>query len=145
MVVDEECVFCGIVAGLEPAEIVAEWWDCVAFVPLNRVCVGHTLIVARDHVRDGVVSPYHTGMTFLRAAEFAAGFGVSNILTSVGVVAAQSVMDFHVHVVPRRSGDELMLPWGTTGDPLAPHRCTGMDQLEAELRRTRGRDEVETT
>ena len=127
------CVFCGIVAGTEPATMVDHWHDAVAFVPLNPVVSGHTLIVPREHVPDAVDSPAVTGMVMVRAAEFARKYEASNILTSVGAAATQSVFHLHVHVVPRRLGDQLMLPWGTTGDPHAPHRCKGMDVLQARL------------
>ncbi|MGH3779703.1 MAG: HIT family protein [Pseudonocardiaceae bacterium] len=41
-------------------------------------------------------------------------------MTSVGTAAAQSVFHLHVHLVPRYSGDQLMLPWGTTGHRKRP-------------------------
>lgn len=128
------CVFCGIAAGTEPAQIVREWPDAIAFVPLNPVVDGHTLVIPRKHVRDAVESQTITALTMARAAELAAEHSASNILTNVGKAATQSVFHLHVHVVPRSVGDELMLPWGTTGDPHEPHRCKGMDQLDAELR-----------
>ena len=35
-----------------------------------------------------------------------------NLLQCNGPAAAQSVMHFHIHVLPRRHGDELKLNWG---------------------------------
>jgi histidine triad (HIT) family protein len=37
-----------------------------------------------------------------------------NIITSAGSDATQTVFHLHLHVVPRRAGDGLALPW--TGD-----------------------------
>lgn len=127
------CVFCGIVADIEPACVVARWPDCVAFVPLNPVTLGHSLVILRVHVESAIEEPAVTGLVMARAAELASDMPASNILTSIGRAATQSVMHLHIHVVPRRAGDGLMLPWGTTGDPHAPHRCPGMDRLTAEL------------
>ena len=127
------CVFCGIIAGTEPATIAREWAEAVAFVPLDPVVDGHVLVVPREHVRDAVQRPCVTAVVMAHAAELASEYSSSNILTSVGAPATQSVFHLHVHVVPRQAGDQLMLPWGTTGDPHEPHRCKGMDQLEAEL------------
>jgi histidine triad (HIT) family protein len=127
------CVFCGIVAGTEPAEITHEWGDAIAFVPIDPVIAGHTLVVPRTHVRNAVENQVVTAMTMVRAVELAARHDASNILTSIGAAAAQSVMHLHIHVIPRHDGDQLMLPWGTTGDPHETHRCKGMDLLETEI------------
>ena len=35
-----------------------------------------------------------------------------NLLQCNGPAAAQSVMHFHMHVLPRRNGDDLKLNWG---------------------------------
>jgi histidine triad (HIT) family protein len=132
---DDDCVFCGIAAGTQPARKVREWPDAVAFLPLNPVTEGHTLVIPRVHVTDAAVDPLITAVVMARAAEQAALCQAANILTSIGTAATQSVMHLHAHVVPRSVGDELMLPWGTTGDPHEPHRCKGMDALADEVRR----------
>ena len=62
------CVFCEIVAGRAPAKMVVEWSDAVAFVPLNPVVEGHTLVVPRVHVADATDSPNVTGQVMARAA-----------------------------------------------------------------------------
>jgi histidine triad (HIT) family protein len=128
-----DCVFCGIAAGTEPATIVREWTESVAFVPRNPVCAGHVLVIPREHVIDAIERPFVTAVTMMNAVQLASEYSSSNILTSVGVPATQSVFHLHIHVVPRFVGDQLMLPWGTTDDPHEPHRCKGMDRLEAEL------------
>lgn len=130
-----DCVFCGIAAGTEPATIVREWTESVAFVPLIPVSAGHILVIPREHVVDAVERPFVTAVTMMNAVQLASEYSSSNILTSVGAPATQSVFHLHIHVVPRFVGDQLMLPWGTTGDPHEPHRCKGMDRLEAELRK----------
>lgn len=130
-----DCVFCGIVAGTQPSTMVREWRDAVAFRPLNPVCNGHTLVIPRQHVRDAVENQAVTALTMGRAAELAGEWPASNILTSVGAAATQSVFHLHLHIVPRSFGDGLMLPWGTTGDPHEPHRCPGMDRLASEVQR----------
>lgn len=109
------CVFCGIIVGTEPATIVQHWTDVVAFVPLNPVTDGHLLVIPRVHVPDAVTDSAITAMTMARAAELARTYSASNILTSVGRAATQSVFHLHIHVIPRAQGDQLALPWGTTG------------------------------
>lgn len=105
------CPFCEIVAKRAPANIVKEWGDCVAFVPLNPVSPGHVLVVPRMHVEDALEVPWITGNAFMRAAQLAQKTAHVNFITSVGSAATQSIRHLHVHLVPRNHGDGLALPW----------------------------------
>jgi histidine triad (HIT) family protein len=104
-------VFCQIVAEEAPAEIVHENAVAVAFVPLNPVTEGHVLVVPRDHVPDAVSSPATSALTMLVAVQLAREVGDCNLITSCGPAATQTVRHLHIHVVPRRAGDGLALPW----------------------------------
>jgi len=122
----DTCVFCQIVNGTAdpmPRGFTV-WPDAVAFEPLNPVTSGHMLVVPRGHVVDALEDPLVTGATFARAAQLAAFMAVSawpcNLITSAGAVASQSIFHLHVHVVPRRTGDGLALPW--TGQARATRR-----------------------
>lgn len=128
-----DCIFCEIIAQAAPATIRCRWPDAIAFVPLNPVTKGHLLVVPRVHVESATSSPWISGRMMIRAAQLARTYPASNILTSDGAAATQTIFHLHIHVVPRAPRDQLMLPWGTTGDPHAPHRCKRIDQLEAEL------------
>lgn len=107
----EPCVFCRIITGEEPATIVRRGRDAVAFAPLNPVTDGHVLVVPTVHVRDALQDPAVTAATMKAAAGLAAKSGPCNFITSVGAEATQSVFHLHIHVVPRRAGDGLALPW----------------------------------
>jgi diadenosine tetraphosphate (Ap4A) HIT family hydrolase len=54
-----------------------------------------------------------------RAAEYALVkvSGDCNLITSDGAAATQTVKHLHVHIVPRRDGDGLTLPWSTQPSP----------------------------
>ncbi|HEV7647627.1 MAG TPA: HIT domain-containing protein [Actinophytocola sp.] len=111
------CVFCEIVAGRAPADVVEEWPEAVAFRPLNPVTDGHMLVVPRVHVADATVRPLVTGLVMTRASQVAAALrragladGV-NVITSAGSAATQTVFHLHIHVVPRFARDGLCLPW----------------------------------
>lgn len=129
-----DCVFCEIVAGDAPARIVEDWLHTIVFHPLDPVTEGHLLVIPKRHVEDFTTDPITSAVTMLRAAEYAheAG-GEYNLITSKGANASQSVFHLHVHLVPRRAGDQLMLPWGTTGDPHAPHWCKVAQGLKDQL------------
>lgn len=112
------CAFCDIAAGTGPATVVAEWPETIAILPRERDgkrgCTdGHVLLIPRVHVPDAATDPLVTAMVMARAAELATKLGYTdfNIITSRGAVATQTVFHLHVHLVPRRAGDGLALPW----------------------------------
>lgn len=109
------CEFCKIAHKLAPADIVHDWVDynCLAIVPLNPVTPGHILVLPKEHLRNAVDNPERTATVMFCAADWIArtGVGDCNIITSVGKDATQTIFHLHVHVVPRRAGDGLALPW----------------------------------
>jgi histidine triad (HIT) family protein len=105
-------VFCQIVSGDAPASMVHEWDDAVAFTPLNPVTEGHVLVVPKRHVTDALADPVVAGLTFRAAADYARRNDEDvNLITSAGADATQTVFHLHVHIVPRRADDGLLLPW----------------------------------
>lgn len=107
----KNCVFCEIVAGRQPAEMVYAWLDTIAFIPLDPVAAGHVLVVPKLHVENAIVDPVVAATTFERAATLAYRYAPCNLITSVGAAATQTVWHYHVHIVPRSHGDGLALPW----------------------------------
>ena len=85
--------------------------------PLNPVTPGHVLAIPDRHVMDADAYPFITGDVFAAAAWYARKINLEsyNLITSVGEAATQSVFHLHVHVVPRREGDGLALPWTGQG------------------------------
>lgn len=113
-----DCPFCKRIAAGE-YEISDRF--AVAFEPLSPVTRGHLLVVPREHVGDAGSSPLAASRTMALAAEIAGPLGWAdsyNIITSSGAPATQTVRHLHLHIVPRREGDGLALPW-TGQKPLA--------------------------
>lgn len=88
------------------------------FEPLNPVTPGHTLVVPCYHVEDATERPGVTAAAAFVAAEVAAEHEAYNLITSGGEAATQTIRHLHWHVVPRRPGDGLHLPW--TNQPPPP-------------------------
>jgi histidine triad (HIT) family protein len=103
------CVFCAIVAGDSPAEVVRQWPGAIAIVPLKPVTKGHVIVLPKVHVATAIADPVLTGYVMTCAATLAPH--PSNIITSIGSEATQTIMHLHIHVVPRAPGDGLNLPW----------------------------------
>ncbi|MFF0465689.1 RapZ C-terminal domain-containing protein [Streptomyces mexicanus] len=108
-----DCPFCQIIHDGAPATIVREWPDALAIVPRGGGCTeGHLLVLPRSHVADFTTDPVVSSTVQLRAAELAQELGGQwNYLTSCGSDATQTVFHLHGHLVPRRAGDGLALPW----------------------------------
>ena len=136
MAAQEDCLFCGIVAGEVPAEIVDSDEETVSFMDINPATRGHALVVPREHSRDLMdVSDRDLQSTMLAARRLARrmeetlhpdGF---NLLNSCRAAAWQTVFHFHVHVVPRYDDDPLELPWKP-----APGDSEEIRAVAAELR-----------
>jgi histidine triad (HIT) family protein len=112
------CLFCGIVAGDVPGQVVDSDENTVAFMDINPATRGHALVVPRNHSADLMeISDEDLSNTMVAAKRLAqrmrdvlepAGF---NILNSCGSAAWQTVFHFHIHVIPRYEDDPLKLPW----------------------------------
>ena len=115
---DRDCLFCAIVAGDVPAQIVDSDERTVAFMDINPATRGHALVVPRAHASDlTAISDEDLAATMVAARRLTARIGEVlepagfNLLNSCGAAAWQTVFHFHVHVVPRYEDDPLELPW----------------------------------
>ncbi len=122
---EPDCLFCKIVSGEIPGEMVDQDERTVAFMDINPATRGHALAVPRRHARDlleiGVEDLEATIVAAQRLARRAherLGADGVNLLNSCGQAAWQTVYHFHIHVIPRYEGDPLRLPWTPAeGDP----------------------------
>ncbi|GIH95315.1 HIT family protein [Planobispora siamensis] len=105
------CVFCSIVDGTAPADVLHTWPDAIAIRPLNPVTPGHTLIIPTTHVADVGENPAVSAATMAHAAQLAAHLDAANIITSKGAAATQTITHLHLHLLPRHPDDGLPLPW----------------------------------
>jgi histidine triad (HIT) family protein len=109
------CVFCdiGMFKNVESGKIIVDLPSVYIMEPLNPVVEGHVLVVPRRHVPDAATDPDLAGMVMRVASAYSQRpeVGSCNIITSIGKEATQSVFHLHLHVVPRREGDGLKLPW----------------------------------
>ena len=106
------CIFCRIVAGEIPAEVIASEADGVAFLDVQPLADGHVLVVPRAHVPTiEDLEPAAAAALFqlvrrlagpVRQALGAAGttIGINN-----GEAAGQTIPHVHVHIVPRWPND----------------------------------------
>jgi histidine triad (HIT) family protein len=122
---DPDCIFCKIIAGELPGQIVEEDERTIAFMDINPATRGHLLVIPRAHSRNLLeILPEDLAATIATAQRMAqrvnqrlepAGI---NLINACGSAAWQTVFHFHVHVIPRYEDDPLKLPWvPSPGDP----------------------------
>lgn len=113
----EDCIFCSIAAGEQPAEIVDEDEHTIAFLDINPWTRGHALVIPRRHTRNLYEVPdddLHRSAAgakrlALRMRDRLRCDGV-NVLNACEPAAWQTVWHFHLHLVPRYEDDPLDLP-----------------------------------
>ena len=107
-----DCLFCSIIAGETPADLVLDEPDLVGFLDARPVFKGHVLLVPREHVVTLLDLPARLRGPFLEAAQRLAravvdGLGAQGSFVAMNNVVSQSVPHLHLHVVPRTKGDGL--------------------------------------
>ncbi|GIL05112.1 MAG: hypothetical histidine triad protein [Betaproteobacteria bacterium] len=108
-----DCLFCRIVEGLEPASVVERTSSTLTFLDLYGVREGHALVIPRRHaLRLEELAPAERRALFdavarVQFAQRAAGLRADGytLLVNDGPAAGQHVPHVHVHVVPRGRGD----------------------------------------
>ena len=116
---DSDCIFCKIIAGEIPCFKLYEDEDTLAFMDINPASEGHALVIPKEHA-ENVHEVSHSAIcaTVTTAQKIAAAVDRAlkpqglNLLQCNGPAAAQSVLHFHMHVLPRTEDDNLKLNWG---------------------------------
>ena len=109
-----DCVFCSIVKGEIPANIVAQNANALAFLDINPFSDGHTVIISKKHYKYLSETPKEVLDDMINLCKEVAdiinksklkpwGF---NYLSNEGAVAGQVVMHVHMHVIPKYGKDE---------------------------------------
>ena len=102
------CVFCDIIEGKIPSSKIYEDDTVVAFLDLSQVTKGHALVVPQTHYDHFLSCDSDTLAHLMQVAQKLANHIMQvtnaagmNILSNVNEAAGQSVMHFHVHLIPR--------------------------------------------
>lgn len=142
-------VFDRIISGRLPASFVYEDAICVAFMDINPITRGHTMVVPRQSVatlqeldaqtRDHL---WAVAQRIGQAQQRGLGSRAQHLLINDGKAASQSVPHVHIHVIPRYGNDTLRtivwICWHVTTLGF-PRRETakmrgGLDALARQIR-----------
>lgn len=104
----ENCIFCKIANKEIPGKIVYEDDLCLAFLDLSQTTNGHTLVVPKTHYQnildvDKEVLSHLIKVTKKLTNQIITNLDAkgANVLTNANEVAGQTVMHFHIHIIPR--------------------------------------------
>ena len=133
---DPDCIFCKILRGELPAEMVQEDEHTAAFMDINPWTRGHAVVIPKNHSVNLYEVPEadlaHVASAAKRLARTMKDKlncdGV-NVLNSCEPAAWQTIFHLHFHVIPRYDGDPLELP--TRPRPAEPDQLA---KVAAELR-----------
>lgn len=108
----EECLFCKIVKGEIPSYKVYEDEKTFAFLDINPINIGHTLVIPKNHVSRISMAEEGDLLALTKAlkkvitgVEDALGVDNLNVFVNQGRDAGQLVPHLHYHIVPRHKGD----------------------------------------
>ena len=115
---EKDCIFCKIAAGEIPSATLYEDDDFRVILDLGPASKGHALILPKEHYRN----LYDIDEEVVAKAMILAKKMVNkltkvldcdgyNIVKNNEECAGQSVVHFHMHLIPRYKGDQVGLGW----------------------------------
>jgi histidine triad (HIT) family protein len=113
-----DCVFCKIRDGQIPSMKVFEDDRTLVFMDINPLSPGHCLVIPKAHAAtlfEAEVEDLHaviaTAQQVARAIREALAPDGLNMLQANGAAAFQSVLHFHLHLIPRWANDGKGFDW----------------------------------
>ena len=110
---ENEDIFCRIIKGEIPCHKIYEDDDVIAFLDISQVTKGHTLVVSKKHYENFLTTPQEIMHKVMDVAQRIGQvqirlFGAKgvNVLMNCYETAGQTVMHYHVHVIPRYDSKE---------------------------------------
>ena len=118
-----ECIFCKIIKGDIPSFKVYEDEIFIAILDRFPASKGHTLIIPKNHHKDIFELPQREAEAIYPLAKNLASkikerFDADgiNIVQNNGEAAGQTVDHFHLHIIPRKNKDEIIVNKSTNID-----------------------------
>lgn len=106
LVIKMECIFCKIANGEIPSKKIYEDYEIMAFLDINPLTPGHTLIVPKEHTLDFQSISMDKLMKIMNVARELSqkivdkmGAQGYTLIQNNGI--AQDVKHFHLHIIPK--------------------------------------------
>jgi histidine triad (HIT) family protein len=112
----EDCLFCKIANGVIPCDKVYEDSYTLAFLDINPVSDGHTLVITKKHYKNIMEIPDDELSKLIisvgkvsKAVEKAMNADGINIIQNNNTAAGQAVPHIHFHIIPRHDSDGISI------------------------------------
>ncbi len=112
------CIFCKIIAGEIPAATLYEDADFKAIMDISPAAKGHVIILSKRHAENLYELDEDTATRALPVARKLAKAILEelhcdgiNLLQNNGEAAGQTIFHFHMHLIPRYEGDQVKMTW----------------------------------
>ena len=109
-----DCIFCRIASGEIPCMRVYEDESTLAFMDIAKDVDGHILVIPKAHFKNILDCDEETLSAVMKTVKRVSehltedcGYDGVNLLNASNESAGQSVLHFHVHIIPRKHGDQL--------------------------------------
>lgn len=136
----ENCVFCKIIAGEIPAKKVYEDAETVAFLDIQPVQPGHTLVILKDHFENIYTTPAEAWLRLqmtVQKVALAVKHGTDadgvNVHMNNESAAGQVVPHVHIHIIPRQNDDGL-INWTHSGYANPEEMDNFAEKISEELK-----------
>ena len=110
----ENCVFCKIISGEFSSRKIYEDENTLAFLDISKDVDGHILVVPKQHCKNILDCDEQTLANVMETVKKVSnhltnncGYDGVNLLNSSDESAGQSVPHLHIHIIPRKNGDNI--------------------------------------
>ena len=133
----DDCLFCNIAKGKIPSATIYEDSHFRVILDVNPATKGHCLIIPKEHFdniydldAETAGKLFSLATCIARAVRDALGCDGLNIMQNNGEIAGQTVMHFHLHLIPRYENDGVHLAW-------TPHESeeAQLEEIRAAIRK----------
>lgn len=107
-----DCIFCDIINGKAKSEIIYQSEKVIAFLDINPLTYGHTLVVPKIHCKNLLEIPGDYFSEIMESIQIISKGLVNsftlegfNVVSNNGKAAGQSVFHSHFHIIPRFADD----------------------------------------
>lgn len=115
---EDNCIFCKIANGDIPSATLYEDGEFRVILDLSPAAKGHALIIPKEHYANLYeLSDELASRVFVLAKKMIIKMSEVldcegyNVVQNNGAAAGQTVMHFHMHLIPRYKDDEVGLKW----------------------------------
>ncbi|MBN2594769.1 MAG: HIT family protein [Sedimentisphaerales bacterium] len=133
---EQDCIFSKIVKGEIPAQKVYEDEAVLAFLDINPISDGHTLVIPKqkyeklDECPAEVLGQLASKLgKIAQAVAAATGCDGYNVLCNNGRAAGQLIDYVHFHIIPRNEGDGVFHRW-----PHFQYPTGKIEEIAAKIR-----------